>query len=179
MKPEVGSDINKYRAITYLESGRQKFNTGRYIEAIEMFEKAIEADPDFLRAYTAKATCLIYLDKISEAMEICNDVIKRDPKYGLAYTAKGVILYKLGKMEEAGDTYKIGIMLEPNEPTTWYNYACFCALTGKEEECKENLEEVLKLNRFYNSIAATDSDLSVYRYREWFEELVAFKKIEN
>ena len=178
MKPEVGPDIKKYRAITYLESGRQKFSLGNYIEALELFNKSIEADETFLRAYTAKATCLIYLDRIEEAEQVCNEVIKKDAQFGLAYTTKGVIMHKTGRIEEADKVYKIGIMLEPDEPTTWYNYACFCALVGKEDLCRENLEEAIKLNRFYNSIAATDDDFFVYRDKEWFQELTAFKKGE-
>ncbi len=141
-----------------------------------MFDRAIEADEEFLRAYTAKATCLIFLNRIREAEEICDAVIKREPKYELAHTTKGVILHRLGEIAKADDAYKLGIMLGPNEPTAFYNYACFCAQTGREEECRENLRKAISLDRTYNSIAATDEDLSAYRHNDWFEELVSFRK---
>jgi Tfp pilus assembly protein PilF len=176
VQTEVAPDIKKYRAITYLESGRQKFNAGNYAGALEMFDRAIEADEEFLRPYTAKATCLIFLKRIAEAEEICDAVIKRDPKYGLAYTAKAVILHRLGETAKADDAYRSGITLGPDEPTAFYNYACFCAQTGREEECRENLRKAISLDRTYNSIAATDEDLAAYRNTDWFEELVSCKK---
>ncbi len=176
MKAELSPDIKKYRAITYLESGRQKFNKGNYREALEMFDRAIEADEEFLRPYTAKATCLIFLNRIREAGEICDAVIKKYPDYGLAYTTKAVILHRLGETAKADDAYRSGITFGPDEPTAFYNYACFCAQTGREEECRENLRKAIILDMSYNSIAATDEDLSVYRHTDWFEELVSFKK---
>jgi hypothetical protein len=69
-----------------------------------------------------------------------------------------------------------GTRLGPDEPTAFYNYACFCAQTGREEECREYLRKAIILDRSYNSIAATDEDLSAYRHTDWFEELVSFKK---
>ena len=176
MNDELSPDIKKYRAITYLESGRQKFNKGNYQEALEMFDRAIEADEEFLRPYTAKATCLIFLNRIREAGEICDAVIKKYPDYGLAYTTKAVILHRLGETAKADDAYRSGITFGPDEPTAFYNYACFCAQTGREEECRENLRKAIILDMSYNSIAATDEDLSVYRHTDWFEELVSFKK---
>ena len=90
-----------------------------------MFDRAIEADEGFLRPYTAKATCLIFLNRIREAEEICDAVIEKYPEYGLAYTTKGVIFNRLGETAKADDAYRSGITLGPDEPTAFYNYACF------------------------------------------------------
>jgi tetratricopeptide (TPR) repeat protein len=173
---EVAPDIKKYRAITYLQSGRQKFNAGNYDGALQMFDRAIEADGDFPRAHTAKATCLIQLGRTREAEEICDALIAKDPAYGLAYTTQGVILHRRGELAEADEAYRRGTTLGPDEPTSFYNYACFCAQTGREDQCRENLRRAIILDRTFNSIAATDEDLLAYRNKSWFEELVSFKK---
>jgi tetratricopeptide (TPR) repeat protein len=136
VQDEAAPDVKKYRAMTYLQSGRQKFNKGKYSEALEMFDRAIEADEEFLRAYTAKATCLILLKRTAEAEEICDALIERYPEYGLAYTTKGVIFQKLGEIAKADQAYRSGIIFGSDDPTAFYNYACFCAQTGHEEECR-------------------------------------------
>lgn len=176
MQDEAAPEIKKYRAITYLESGRQKFNAGNYDGALEMFDRAIEADGDFPRAHTAKATCLIRLGKTGEAEAICDALIAKDPACALAYTTKGVIFHSLGETAKADEAYRSGTRLGPDEPTAFYNYACFCAQTGREEDCRENLRRAIVLDRTYNTIAATDDDLAAYRNTGWFEELVSFRR---
>ncbi len=176
MSTEVAPDIKKYRAITYLESGRQKFNAGNYDGALEMFDRAIDADGDFPRAHTAKATCLIQLGRIREAEAICDALIEKNPTYGLVHTTKGVILHRMGEIAKADAAYRMGTTLGPDEPTAFYNYACFCAQTGREGQCRENLRQAIALDRTFNSIAATDEDLLAYRNKPWFEELVSFKR---
>lgn len=175
MQDNVAPDIKKYRAITYLESGRQKFNAGNYDDALEMFDRAIEADGDFPRAHTAKATCLIQLGRVREAEEICDALLEKYPAYGLAHTTKGVILHRSGDIAQADEAYRSGTTLGADEPTAFYNYACFCAQTGREDRCRENLRRAIILDRTYNSIAATDEDLLAYRHKPWFEELVSFR----
>jgi Flp pilus assembly protein TadD len=162
--------------MTYLQSGRQKFNAGNYDGALEMFDRAIEADGDFPRAHTAKATCLIQLGRVGEAEAICDGLIEKNPGYGLAYTTKGIILHRRGEIAQADEAYRAGTRFGADEPTAFYNYACFCAQTGREEQCRQNLRRAIILDRTYNSIAATDDDLAAYRHADWFEELVSFKK---
>jgi Flp pilus assembly protein TadD len=176
VQTEVGPDIKKYRAITYLESGRQKFNAGNYEGALEMFDRAIEADGDFPRAHTAKATCLIQLGRTREAEQMCDALIEENPTYGLAHTTKGIVLHRLGEIAKADEAYRAGTTLGPDEPTAFYNYACFCAQTGREDLCRENLRRAIILDRTFNSIAATDEDLLAYRHKPWFEELISFKR---
>jgi tetratricopeptide (TPR) repeat protein len=176
VQTEVRPDIKKYRAMTYLQSGRQKFNAGNYDGALEMFDRAIDADGDFPRAHTAKATCLIQLGRSREAEEICDALIEENPTYGLAYTTRGLILHRRGEIAKADAAYRAGTALGSDEPAAFYNYACFCAQTGREERCRENLRRALILDRTFNSIAATDEDLLAYRSKPWFEELVSFKK---
>lgn len=52
---------------------------GNHERALADIEKAIEVDPDFLRAYVNRAAYYLNLDRVSEAKEELQQVLSRDP----------------------------------------------------------------------------------------------------
>lgn len=175
MKTDLGPEAKRYRAMTYLEQGKHLFNARRFQEALDLFEKAIKEDDSLLRAYTAKATTLIQLNKPYDAIKLCDDVILKDGTFALAYATRGTALNKLGKDKEAEGAYREALELNPYDAIVNYNFSCFWSLNNNEEECKKYLTIALNIEPDMNTAAAIDMDFSSYKETEWFKELTAFK----
>jgi tetratricopeptide (TPR) repeat protein len=167
------NDAARLRAKTHFEHGRHLFNANRFREALAAIEAAIAEDPEFVRAYTAKANTLTMLGRAGEAVAICDEVSAKDPGFALAYTTKASALHRAGRPAEALENYRRGVELAPQEHLTHYNFACYWALEGNEAECEKHLRRALELDPKAKPKAATDEDFAAVRGREGFQELVA------
>jgi hypothetical protein len=81
----------------------------------------------------------------------------------------------VGRTPEAEQEFLEGVRLGGEDYIHAYNYACLLARAGREEETREMLGRALSYAPNMNTRAATDADFELYRDREWFQELVAFK----
>jgi tetratricopeptide (TPR) repeat protein len=70
---------------------------GRYNEALNCFDKAIELDPHHDRAWSFKGLCLAYLKSFDEALNCYNRVIELNPNDDNAKDSRARILARLEK----------------------------------------------------------------------------------
>jgi tetratricopeptide (TPR) repeat protein len=176
-KAENGAETpGRLRARTLASVGRALFDAGRYDKALAAFEEAEREDPDFLEARVSQANTLLMLQRYDDALGVCDDVMRRDPQYNRTYTAKANVLHRRGEPAAALEYYRKGLALAPRDSAANYNFACYWALEGNEEQCEEHLRRALEADPTHNSKAATDPDFDSVRDREWFQRLIAFKK---
>jgi tetratricopeptide (TPR) repeat protein len=65
---------------------------GKYGEALEFFEKALELDPDNAETWYEKGLSLKKLKQYQEALKSFNKALKIDPEYKLALKGKKEVL---------------------------------------------------------------------------------------
>ena len=166
----------RLRAEALVGSGRMLANMSRYSDALEMIEKAAEADPTYDRPQLAKAFVLSKLGRTDDALAICDAYIRDDPENAYAHTTRGTCFMNVGRKAEAEEAFRQGVRLGGDDYIHAYNYACFLAQEGREEEAREMLARALDVSPNMNARAATDVDFERYRDAEWFQDLVAFKR---
>jgi tetratricopeptide (TPR) repeat protein len=74
----------------YLIGGRKKWNEDKYQEAIELFDKAISADPENADAHFWKGMSHDGLNQSDLAISSLDRAIALDKEYGLAYYMRGM-----------------------------------------------------------------------------------------
>jgi tetratricopeptide (TPR) repeat protein len=90
---------------------------GKYEESIKCYDKAIEIDPNYIKAWHNKGVALESLKKYEEAIKCFDKVIQINPNYEYIYfiwLSKGADLYSLKKYEEAIKCLDKAIELDPN-----------------------------------------------------------------
>ena len=118
------------------EKGETLEKQGKYLEAIEIYDKVIGINPDFARAWCCKGNALRKSKRIGEALKIYDKALNTNPidgQSGLWYN-KGVALGKLDKYEEAIKVYDNAIKMDSR------NYAA-----------KSNLRIAQEKLRIYNN----------------------------
>ena len=88
------------------------YQLGQYEEAIKLFDKAIEINPNYPEPYTHKGLCLTYLKMYEEALECHNKSIKLNPNHSGAYNNKGKTFVDMGKLKEAMECFNEAIKLQ-------------------------------------------------------------------
>lgn len=81
--------------------GVDMYRVGRYEEAIDAFEKAVELDPDYIDAYYNLGSILEFIKQDDAALTVFKQIILRKPTdYEAVYKAAALSV-KLGQQEQA------------------------------------------------------------------------------
>jgi tetratricopeptide (TPR) repeat protein len=106
-------------AVALYNRGNASKNQGKYNEAIQSFDKALQLDPKFVDAWVTKSAILGFRGKYSECIDACNKALELDPKNIFAWCNKGEALKDNCKYEEALQALDMAIELDPNDPDAW------------------------------------------------------------
>jgi adenylate cyclase len=140
----------------------RRFTPDAFLEAIPLFEKAIELDPNYWRAYAALAK--IYWETYERRMWIRklgvtrDEVSRRAHKYlklamkgptALAHEVATEEHVRYKDFEKAIAEAKRAVSLNPNDPDA--NFAMGFALTyaGRHKEAVESYKRAMRLDPFY------------------------------
>src|SRR6188474_2702142 len=86
--------------------GKRLLHLGQFPEAVELFKKAISADPDVAEPYVLMAAAYIYMEQQAQAVESCKQALHLKPTDPYASFYLGFALSKLGQMDEALAAYR-------------------------------------------------------------------------
>ena len=78
-----------------------------------IYQKLIENNPEYVKAYNQKSALLMKMEKYKEASATYNNLLKIDAKNSDAYAGIGVCFEKLGKYSAAGRYYRKFLSLNP------------------------------------------------------------------
>ena len=145
------ADVTAYE---YYLRGRQFFHERRKKSlrfAREMFEKAIEIDPDYALAHAGVADCCSLLahwyqdareeSNIGAADQASRRAIELAPDLGQAHASRGFALYLMGGIEEAQSEFETAIRLDPKQFDARYFQARVCYEQGDLDRAARLFEE--------------------------------------
>jgi adenylate cyclase len=170
------------QGIVYMDKGTRDDN----LRSREMFEKALELDPGYARAY-GKNTWTYLLEyangwtdeperAFQKAMEVANTAVAVDPNEPWAH-------YGLGSAYIWRKQYDLGIQsfqraheLNPNEATILADYAWALGMAGRPDEALPLIEKAIRLNPYHPPFYKGDVLWRVHfvarRYEEALDALV-------
>lgn len=112
-------------------------------EADELFQKAIDADPE--RASLVEAMELVRAEKLDQAEAIYRDILRRQPDHVDALRLLGVLYSRQEKANEAEALFRRAVSLAPDFWTGWMNLGTALNEQQKFIEAEEALKTALSL----------------------------------
>ena len=94
--------------------GCEALNTRDFDVALESFESALSADPDFAEAYNQRAICHYLEERYADSITDCKATVKRMPCHFGAWAGMGHCLAHLGKLRQAVDSYERALEINPH-----------------------------------------------------------------
>ncbi len=151
------NDIQK--AEDLFNEGLELTNEGRFEEAIEAFNQALELAPDNLSVKVNLSTALQEAGRHLEAIAILEQIIQlnkglSDEYLGLIYYNWGNALRERKSDLEAIEKYLLAIEKRPNHASTWYNLGQCWWRTGNHEKAAEAYSNAVRLNPNHNEAKA-------------------------
>ncbi len=103
-------DISELEELFY--EGTDLHGEGRSEEALAVFEKCLDIDPDYKDALLGKAMVLLGQEKFDDAIALANRIVELDPDDILAYTNLSMFYQRAGKISEAEEAGAKARMLD-------------------------------------------------------------------
>jgi serine/threonine protein kinase/Flp pilus assembly protein TadD len=145
------------RAYDYYLRGRQYFHQFRrkgFEFARQMFERAIEIDPRYARAYAGIADCCSFLytywhgtpEILDAAEEASRKALELDPDSAEAHASRGLAISLRKNYLDAAKEFETAVRLNPKLFEAYYFYARALFAQGKIEHAIEMYEAASRVN---------------------------------
>ncbi len=155
---------------------------GKALKAREMFEQAIELDPDFAAAHAALAINYnafyytyekqIQADYLEAADQFSRRAIELDPQLAEAHVARGWFLVMKEGYEVGRHHYEKAIQLDPRLAEAYMYYGASAAANGdmesavryyeRNQELEPDWQNYMILPQLYRSLGRKDAELNAY-----------------
>ena len=156
-----GDNNNIVYAKVWSNRGVALANLGKYQQAIECFDKAIEINPNDVNIWNSKGTAFHYQSKYQQAIECFDKAIEINPNDADAWYNKGVALHYLTKHKDAIECYDKALTINPEQECSWYAKGSAFRKVGKYKEAIECYDKALTINP-ENAIAWYSKGLALH-----------------
>jgi len=126
---------------------------GRFADAAQLLERAVELAPQDIGARNALALCLQRLDRPAEALVQVDILLNQHPELGFAHANKGNALIALGFLARARASHLRAVELEPGNVSAMASLASIASHRGNHEEARSWAQQVLaKIPNFPDAV---------------------------
>ena len=158
-------------------------------EARSMFEKAIERDPNYARAYGYLAYTHIqdwresWTDTPDETLEtaykLAQKAVALDPDDYDNHWSLAVVQLFRRQFDEAMAEYERALSLNPNDADVLVEMGEALTYLGRPGEAIEQIERAMRLNPKYDDWYLWDLGFAYYQAERYEEAIAALKRIAN
>ena len=115
------SDRQDNKSEEYFQLGCDRYNRGKFDEAITYFQQCLELKPDYIAARYNLGVIYREQEKWQQAEFYLNRVIEKQPDNAEAYNNLGIIYHNQKQLDRAIFNYDKAIQLNPNFATAHFN----------------------------------------------------------
>jgi len=155
-------------------------------KAKEMFERAIELDPEYALAYVAMGYAH-FLDyalqwnidprTLEQAFEFARKAISLNDSLSLAHVLLADVYRTKGQFEQAISQAERALSLNPNDPSAYLSMGKTLIFVGRSEEAVEAIKKAMYLNPHYPFYYNTDLARAYRNLGQYEEEIATLKEI--
>jgi tetratricopeptide (TPR) repeat protein len=131
--------------------------------AIEYFQKALQADPDYAEASNNLGIALAWQNEIEQAMKCFVDAINSNPQMHNAYFNLAGVHSKIDMLEDAADLYRKAIQINSHYPEAHNNLAITLNELGLKKQAIEEYKKAIQLKpdfcHAYTNIAIAETQI--------------------
>jgi len=131
--------------LVWLERGDELFQLQRYKEAIDAYDRVIQAQPNDYLAWFKRGIALENLKQFEEAAASYGQVVKLQPEDYLAWLKRGVALENLRQFQDSLESYEQVIRLQPENYWVWHDRGKVLEALKRHEEAIAAYDRAVQL----------------------------------
>jgi protein O-mannosyl-transferase len=133
----------------YNNLGHAIASRGRFAEATEYFQKALEINRDGAKAYNNWGTILLEQRRFTEAGELFQKTIQIKPDFAEAHNNLGTVLANQGRPAEAIPHFQEALKIKPDYAKAHYNWGTVLVDQGRPAEAIPHFQTALEIKPDY------------------------------
>ncbi|HKR02883.1 MAG TPA: tetratricopeptide repeat protein [Pyrinomonadaceae bacterium] len=137
-------------SVQLFQSGQDAHEAGDLARALQLYEQAIKARPEFPEAEYQRATVLVALDRLPDAEKGFRRAMELQPEWSLPYLTLGKLLARQGRADEAEKLLNRSVELDEN------NFVALVVLTDLHLQSRASREKLRLLLEKLKSATARD-----------------------
>ena len=137
-KKDAANELIKY--------GEDMANAKRYDEALTLFDKAIEINPNNDMAWGDKALILDKKGQTEEALINFSRALSINPNNSITWHNKGLTLLRMRKFKESIECFDTALKINGNYAKAWYNKGRAFEMLGEKNSVQPCLDKARKLD---------------------------------
>lgn len=170
-------NIEAYKLFLQGRQEADKRNTSSIAQSIELYQKAIDIDPNYAEAYAEIANSIFLqtyygnaepVAAAEKAQSYLTHAEKLDNRISRVHTVKGLLYNHTKQFENAKEAFETAISLSPNDVTARHQYATLFYYTGDYKKQLEQTKIAYGLDPL--SFASASSYFSALTYNEKYGE---------
>jgi tetratricopeptide (TPR) repeat protein len=118
---------------------------GRYQEALDAYNHALELTPNQLGTIYNRAVCYVELEHFEQAISEFDQILERNPKWAWPLCWRGWAYYRLGQTQRALIDTNLALRFSPTYDLAYLRRAMIERDRGDIEQAKADLNKVLDL----------------------------------
>ncbi|MEM7356073.1 MAG: tetratricopeptide repeat protein, partial [Acidobacteriota bacterium] len=130
----------------FLLRGQLAFRSGRYPEAVEAFQAALEARPESVRARVNLASALAQAGRRAEAIDHFRQALQLDPDNRTALFNLGALQTQAGDHAAAAESYAAALALDPQDVEASLELARAEVRLGRLESATRHAMQTVELD---------------------------------
>lgn len=123
--------------------------SGQGAAALDLIDRAIQANPDYAEAYFSRGNALYLLQRYPEAVECYDMAIRLKPDNAEAFFNRGNTLYLLGRFQDALQSFDNTILHNPDFAQAHYNRGNTLYLLGRFQSALQSYDKAIQLRPDY------------------------------
>jgi tetratricopeptide (TPR) repeat protein len=135
------------RALNNLGSAQAR--EGRSDDAMPLFIKALEINPNYPEAHNNLGGALYNQRRMDEAIEHFSEAVRLKPDYAAAHLNLGLALHNRGRLDEAIAQYLEVLRLKPDDAEAHNHLGAALRSQGRLQEAVDRFKEALRLRPGY------------------------------
>lgn len=116
------------------EHAKELFEEGKYEEAIDQLDQAIEQDPNAKKAYVLRGASYDSIGQYDQAIADYTRAIEIDPEFVAAYNNRGSVYITLEQHDKGLPDLNKAVELNPKNANSYYNRAMIHTFLAKPAE---------------------------------------------
>lgn len=124
--------------IGYLQQADKLLSkSNQYDQALHLYDKVIELDPNCVRAYLGKGKIFSRKGEYDQALQLYDKAIELDPNCARAYLGKGKVFSRKGEVDKEINAYDKAIEIEPDNAEAYYYKGGLFYSRGEDVKAKQ------------------------------------------
>lgn len=143
-----------------------------YQDAVAQFDRAIAANPNNYKVYTAKGIALCFEEDYKGGMELIQKTLDINPEYVPAFYDMAMAYKLQNQYDESLFWFEKTIQGDPENTWSYYGIATIYADMGKNQQSLQYLQKAIELDQSVKAVAQQQAHFDRMRNLPEFQALV-------